>query len=63
MIYQHLIDCFKLLYQSQSDEDLGYKLLVTAWMYLVIVTIQSQLFPAPYGKFNQGINQTEHSPE
>ena len=53
MFYLILINIFKTLYNSDSDEDLGHKLLVTAVIYLVIVFVQSQYFPAPYGKFNE----------
>ena len=52
MIYLELVNLFKYLTRSQSDEELSHKLLIIAWSYLVIVFIQSQFFPAPYGKFN-----------
>ena len=52
MIYLNLVNLFKYLLGSQSDEDFNQKLLIIAWGYLVVVFIQSQFFPAPYGKFN-----------
>ena len=52
MIYLKLVNLFKNLTGSQSDEELDHKLLIVAWCYLVIVFIQSQFFPAPYGKFD-----------
>ena len=52
MIYLKLVNLFKYLLGSQSDEDFNHKLFIIAWGYLVIVLIQSQFFPAPYGKFN-----------
>lgn len=52
MIYLKLVNLFKYLTGSQSDEEFNHKLLIIAWGYLVIVFIQSQFFPAPYGKFN-----------
>ena len=52
MIYLKLVNLFKYLLGSQSDEELNQKLLIIAWGYLVIVFIQSQFFPAPYGKFD-----------
>ena len=52
MIFTTIIDIFKTLYRSKTDEDLAAKLLQTAWVYLTVVFIQSQFFPAPYGKFD-----------
>ena len=52
MIYMKIVNLFKYLTGSQSDEEFNNKLLVIAWVYLIIVFIQSQFFPAPYGKFN-----------
>ena len=52
MIYLKLASLFKHLTRSSTDDDLSQKLLIVAWCYLVIVFVQSQFFPAPYGKFN-----------
>ena len=51
MVYQHVIDIFKTILKSDSDEDLGDKLLLGAYIYLTVVFVQSYFFPAPYGKF------------
>ena len=51
MVYQHIIDIFKTVLKSDSDEDLGDKLLLGAYVYLTVVFVQSYFFPAPYGKF------------
>ena len=51
MVYQHIIDKFKTILKSDSDEDLGDKLLLGAYVYLTVVFVQSYFFPAPYGKF------------
>ena len=51
MVYQHIIDIFKTIFKSESDEDLADKLLLGAYIYLTVVLVQSYFFPAPYGKF------------
>ena len=43
---------FKKIFLSESDEQLIWRMLITAWSYLLVVAIQSQFFPAPYGKFD-----------
>ena len=51
MVYQHIIHLFKAILKSESDESLGDKLLLGAYLYLTVVFVQSYFFPAPYGKF------------
>ena len=51
MVYQHIIDIFKTIFKSDSDDDLADKLLLGAYIYLTVVFVQSYFFPAPYGKF------------
>ena len=51
MVYQHIIDIFKTIFKSESDQDLADKLLLGAYIYLAVVFVQSYFFPAPYGKF------------
>ena len=51
MVYQHIIDIFKTIFKSESDQDLADKLLLGAYIYLAVVLVQSYFFPAPYGKF------------
>ena len=51
MVYQHIIDVFKTIFKSDSDQDLADKLLLGAYIYLTVVFVQSYFFPAPYGKF------------
>ena len=51
MVYQLIIDLFKAILKSESDESLGEKLLLGAYLYLTVVFVQSYFFPAPYGKF------------
>ena len=51
MVYQHIIDIFKTIFKSDSDDDLAHKLLLGAYIYLTVVFVQSYFFPAPYGKF------------
>ena len=53
MIFPQILDIFKFVYRSDANEDLASKLLMTAWSYLLVVFIQSQFFPAPYGKFDR----------
>jgi len=53
MIFPQILDIFKSVYRSDANEDLASKLLMTAWSYLLVVFIQSQFFPAPYGKFDR----------
>ena len=51
MVYQQIIDIFKTIFKSESDQDLADKLLLGAYIYLAVVFVQSYFFPAPYGKF------------
>ena len=51
MIYQSLLQKGKTIFRSDTDEDFSHKLLLGAYIYLVVVFIQSYFFPAPYGKF------------
>ena len=50
-MYKVLVWLARTCFNSPNDEDLAYKLLCGAWVYLLIVLIQSYAFPAPYGKF------------
>eukprot|EP00091_Calanus_sinicus_P008391 TRINITY_DN20473_c0_g1_i1.p1 TRINITY_DN20473_c0_g1~~TRINITY_DN20473_c0_g1_i1.p1 ORF type:complete len:121 (+),score=18.31 TRINITY_DN20473_c0_g1_i1:30-392(+) len=50
-MYESLVEKAKTCFASPDDKDLAFQLLCGAWVYLVIVSIQSYFFPAPYGKF------------
>lgn len=55
-MYSDIIKFLKLLYGCESNVDLGQRLLYTGWIYLGVVFVQSQFFPAPYGKFDSPTN-------
>ena len=50
-MYDWIVNSIKYHLNCPSDEDLQDKFLLIAWLYLVMVAIQSYFFPAPYGKF------------
>ena len=51
MVYPSLIQTARTVFKSETDSELGDRMLVGAYIYLALVFVQSYMFPAPYGKF------------
>ena len=52
MIYSGLIETSKAIFRCETDQQLADRLLFGAYIYLIVVFVQSYFFPAPYGKFS-----------